>query len=411
MVGAGLLVLSLFVPLAPRRALVLAIMGALGTSVLAISPGAGAQILALGAALIFPVWALAWSGLGAHRKLSSHREVLLRRGLLSRRAAIWAATQVLARATMLSLAGGVVVAALLNSWTFETKAADFAGTKAASVLPVALLFLLLLGEFWPGTDAARGWRRVARRLRVVGRRAFPLREVVVSLAALLVVGVWLARSGNDSGVAVSVWEWKFRALLETLFVARPRTKEFLLCHPALVVGALCLFARRRRLAWPLLLLGTIGQISVLNSFAQANNPLYIPFWRTLLSLGLGAAFGALVAWPLAPPLGFARDVKRWRGWLSVRRFALVGGAGALLFVGARRLVLQRRYDALTAPRAKHELAVARRHTRNSARGRLALGEPLGRWHDARFARIRFSRQSALALWFVGLRFRRLARPE
>ena len=336
-VGAGLLVLNLFAPLSRRRALWLAILGVVGTSGLAISAGAGAQILALGAALIFPVWALAWSGLGARRQI------------LSRRAAVGAATQILARATVLSLAGGIVVAALLNSWTFQTKAADFAGTKAAGVLPVALIFLLLLGEFWPGTDAARGWCRLMRRLRIVGRRAFPLREVVVSLAAILIVGVWLARSGNDSGVGVSVWEWKFRALLETLFVARPRTKEFLLCHPALILGALCLFARRRRLAWPLLLLGAIGQISVLNSFAQANNPLYIPFWRTILSLALGAAFGALLAWSIAPHLSFARDLKRWRGWLTVRRLALVSSASALLFIGARRLVLQRRYDALTAP--------------------------------------------------------------
>lgn len=336
-VGATLLVLDLFVPLTRRRTLITAIIGVIGTSILAISAGAGAQITALVAALVFPVWALAWSGLGEPRK---HR---------TRREAVLAAAQILARAALLSLAGGIVVAALLNSWTFQTKAADFAGTKAASVLPVALIFLLLLGEFWPGSNASRSWKRAARRLRVVGRRAFSLREVVFTLAAILVVGVWLARSGNDSGVTVSTWEWKFRALLEALFVARPRTKEFLLCHPALLLGALCLFARRRQWAWPLLLLGSIGQISVLNSFAQANNPLYIPFWRTFLALGLGTAFGSILAWPSAFALGFARDQRRWRGWLTLRRFAFVMGTGALLIWGSRRLILQRRYAALTAP--------------------------------------------------------------
>ena len=336
-VGAAILVLGLFAPLSRRRIFLLATTGVLLSSGLAISSGAGAQITALGAALVFPVWALAWSGLGARRKIVTRRE------------ATFAATQILARATGLSLAGGIVVAALLNSWNYQTKAADFAGTKAASVLPVALVFLLLLGEFWPGSNLKHNWRRVLRRSRLVGKRAFPLRDVIILLTAMLVIGVWLARSGNDSGVAVSTWEWKFRALLETLFVARPRTKEFLLCHPALILGALCLLARRRRLAYPLLLLGTIGQISIVNSFAQANNPLYIPFWRTVLSLGLGAAFGALLAWQCAPNLGFSRDKTRWRGWLAARRIALVTSATALLFFGSRRLILQRRYNTLTAP--------------------------------------------------------------
>ena len=336
-VGAALLVLGLFAPLSARQRFCFALIGIVGAGALAFSPGAGAQILALCGAIIFPVWALAWSGLGARRKLKSRRE------------AVFAATRVLARATLLSLAGGIVIAALLNSWTYQTKAADFAGTKAASVLPVALVFLLLLGEFWPGANIKRGWQRVARRARVIGGRAFSWRDVILAALSIAIVGLWLARSGNDSGVAVSTWEWKFRALLETLFVARPRTKEFLLCNPALIVGALCAFARCRSSAFPLILLGTIGQVSVLNSFAQANNPLYIPLWRTLLSLGLGAAFGGFLAWPGAIILGFARDTKRWRGWLKLRRLTLATGAGALLIWGSRRLILGRRYDELTAP--------------------------------------------------------------
>ncbi len=336
-VGASLLVLGLFAPISARQLKWLGLFGVAGASALAISPGAGAQILALGGALVFPVWALAWSGLDARRKPRTRRD------------AVFAATRILARATLLSLAGGVVVAALLNSWSYQVKAADFAGTKAAGVLPVALVALLLLGEFWPGSDVKRNWKRLARRLRIIGKRAFPLRDVLIAALAIAVVSVWLARSGNDAGVAVSVGEWKFRALLETLFVARPRTKEFLLCHPALILGALCLFARRRKLAYPLLLLGAIGQISVINSFAQANNPLYIPLWRTLLSLGLGAAFGSFLAWQSAPILRFAPDQTRWRGWLRVRRLALTTSALALLIIGSRRLILQRRYNALVAP--------------------------------------------------------------
>ena len=279
-VGAALLVLGLFVPLSARVVCGGALVGMALVAVLCPFGGFGAQVLALVGSLVFPVVALAWSGVGAGLPPSG---------------AIWKAGRALVRATSISLGGGFVVAAMLDDWTYWSKVADFWGTKAASVGPVALAVLLLLGEFWPGTDPKRGWVRVRRRLRVLARRAFPLRDVALAALAFLVVALWLARSGNDSGVAVSDFEWKFRALLETLFVARPRTKEFSLCHPAFVLGALCLLRRKRHLAWPLLALGVIGQISVVNSFAQANNPLYIPVWRGALSLGLGGTFGLLAA--------------------------------------------------------------------------------------------------------------------
>jgi hypothetical protein len=349
-VGATLLVLALFVPMSPRAMRRVA-WGGLGALAL-LSPfaGFGAQILALVASLTFPVVALAWSGAG-NRSGAGNNRLNIRRASANRtrREAVFHATQVLFRATGLSLAGGLVVAATLDDWTYWTKVSDFWGTKAASIAPVVLVLVLLVGEFWPRTDPARGWVRVRRRLKVLGRRAFPLRDVALSLAAIGVVALWLARSGNDSGVGVSDFEWKFRALLETVFVARPRTKEFLLCHPALLLGALCLLGRKRHFAWPLLLLGTIGQISVVNSFAQANNPLYVPLWRTLLSLVLGGAFGALLSWAWAPRLGFARDPKRWRGWRGVRRLVVATSALAVVFSGVRWAGLRRCYAQLIVP--------------------------------------------------------------
>jgi len=335
--GASILVLSLFVPLSPRAKRRLGIGGALFVALLCPFAGWGAQVLALVASLAFAVLALAWSGANVRRTNFCVREALF-----------WA-TETLFRATGLSFAGGIVVAATLNDWTYWSKVSDFWGTKAASIVPVALVALLLLGEFWPGANVSRGWIRVRRRARVLGKRAFPLRDVLLGAFAFLVVGLWLARSGNDSGVAVSDFEWKFRALLESLFVARPRTKEFLLCHPALLLGALCAAKRQRHFAWPLLLLGTIGQINVINSFAQANNPLYVPVWRTVLALALGGVFGALLGEVCAPKLGFVRDQRAWRPHPNARPFVLAGTVFVLFFFAGRWLWLRRRYAELVAP--------------------------------------------------------------
>ncbi len=331
-VGASLLLVGLFVPLSGRAVRDGTLFGLALVAVLHPFAGFGAQVLALGASLTFPILALAWSGLG-------------------RRGGIRMAGFALLRATAISLAGGLVVAATLDDWTYWSKVADFWGTKAAAVGPVAGVLLLLLGEFWPGANPRRCWIRARRRAKALGRRAFPLRDIGLAALAGGVVALWLARSGNDSGVAVSALEWKFRALLETLFVARPRTKEFSLCHPALVMGALLLPTRRRHLAWPLLALGAIGQISVVNSFAQANNPLYIATWRSLLALLLGGALGLLLAWASAPRLGLARVQGARRPFWTPATRRLVWGAAALVLalMGGRWFTLKRRYAALVAP--------------------------------------------------------------
>jgi hypothetical protein len=115
------------------------------------------------------------------------------------------------------------------------------------------------------------------------------------VAAALVVFVLLVlvvlRSGNDPGVGVSAGELKVRALLDQLLYTRPRFKEFLVGHPALVIGLALALLRRPKIALPFLLVGALGQVSMLNTFCHLHTPLLVSLLRAVLGFTIGAVLG------------------------------------------------------------------------------------------------------------------------
>jgi hypothetical protein len=117
---------------------------------------------------------------------------------------------------------------------------------------------------------------------------------VIGLVVLVMVGIMVARSGNDSGVEVSGIELRFRALLDTLLFVRPRTKEFLLGHPAMFAGIALALGGRRGWAALLLVIGMIGEVSILNTFCHIHTPIMLSVWRVIIGAVVGAIVGILV---------------------------------------------------------------------------------------------------------------------
>jgi hypothetical protein len=87
-----------------------------------------------------------------------------------------------------------------------------------------------------------------------------------------------------------------RSLLDR-FMVRPRTKEFLIGHPALV-ATLVLAARGAGRSWllPLVLVGAIGQVSMVNSFCHLHTPLALTIARTFNGLWIGVLLGLMLTW-------------------------------------------------------------------------------------------------------------------
>lgn len=266
-----------------ERDLLLLVLLGLGTTVLFRFVGPFTlwrKLLALGAAVAFPSLDIFLS-IPPHGSSNQGRYALPPL-LLRTLGILWLSS-------LLSVVGGLVVAALLSQWRFMMAADTFMGVKVNYLLPPVVVAFLLWARERPGNP---GYRELSHQVRVA--LAEPLR---VWHAVLLVVlagafGVLLLRTGNI-GLPLSALEEKLRVTLEHLFIARPRTKEYLIGHPALMVaGALSLVGWWR---WAILFaaVASIGQVSVVNSFSHIHTPVLYTVWRTFGGLVLGSITGAL----------------------------------------------------------------------------------------------------------------------
>jgi hypothetical protein len=249
------------------------------------------KLYALGASVAFPVLAVLWAS------------EAVRAGLGSAVAGLWAASSV-------SAAGGLVVAALLTAWPFLTASEVFPGVKVATVLPLVLVGAALAARADPEASAQPGsW---SERLRGWLGRPVSAGALLAAGVVAGVLAVLLLRTGNTALPLVPLEE-RLRDALERALVARPRTKEYLLGHPALVLALAAPALGLRRWRPLLLLAGVVGQAGLVNSFSHLHTPLLYTVWRTVNALVLGSVLGVIlygvVAWALrrlAPVLAPAR---------------------------------------------------------------------------------------------------------
>ncbi|MCH7946008.1 MAG: hypothetical protein IIC73_08370, partial [Armatimonadetes bacterium] len=191
--------------------------------------------------------------------------------------------------TLISLAGGLCVGGMLVGTEYMVRADVFRGVRFAIFAPMLVVGFLLL-------------KRQGLIRDLLGK-PITWGAAAVGLAGLVAVFVLAARTGNENPAAVSGIELQVRSLLDQLLFVRPRTKEVLLGHPALVLG-LCLAAYRPHLrGWAALLLlaGVVGQTSVVNTLCHLHTPIALSLTRVLVGFVGGGIIG-LLTWLV---------VKRW----------------------------------------------------------------------------------------------------
>lgn len=194
----------------------------------------------------------------------------------------------LVRAIGLAVIAGVFVAALLSRWPFMLAFSTFLGVKAGHVVPVVLVGLWLAFA----DRAHRDWRTTLRDLRAWINQPLRLGMALAVLVGGLAAVMLLARTGNVSLPLLGA-ELQLRARLEDLLVARPRTKEFLIGYPALVLAGTAAGLGWRRVAEAFALAGTVGTAGAINSFSHLHTPFLYTVWRT----GNAAIVGATLAIP------------------------------------------------------------------------------------------------------------------
>lgn len=250
---------------------------------------------------------LVWAGLlgagmtGPARKLMAFAAVVifptlsLAINVKSGGAAIWKSVLLLLRTSLISLIGALLMVGLLADLGFMLKLDQFAGVKLAHVFPLLLLTLIF---FFRSDEEGAGWRR---QLQKFLDQPLLVKSVVVLGVLAVALLIYVSRTGNESA-AISPLELKFRSLLDTLLGVRPRTKEFLVGHPLLLL--VLYLGYRNNNYMPLLLAGAIGQISLVNTYAHIHTPLAVSLLRSFNGLVLGIIGGVvlIVLWRKAEQL-------------------------------------------------------------------------------------------------------------
>ena len=200
---------------------------------------------------------------------------------------------ILAIAVAISMAGAMMTAAPLSSTGFMLEMGIFRGVKAAQLLPLAFFCLLFVSYYGLFEKDRKNDRLDPRDIFTALGWTIPMWAVLLMAVVGLAGYYYLARTGHETGVTISDTEMIFRNDLEYLLLARPRTKEFLVAFPGIMLAVYC--AVRRLPFWTALfgLAGTIGLTSVCNTFMHIRTPLYLGFARTAYSLVLGLVVGAV----------------------------------------------------------------------------------------------------------------------
>lgn len=194
---------------------------------------------------------------------------------------------------VLSYIGAAYLSGSLADTEYLLEFQIFRGIKLTFVLPLVLVGIAFLQRFDVFDGRMDDTEGVVNQLRKILDMPVRVKSLLILFLVLIAGVVFVARSGHTSGMPVSQTELRFRAFLEQAFYARPRTKELLIGHPAFMLAAMAFWRK-----WPtmiffaLVLVATIGQGSMVETFAHMRTPVYMSFMRGIGGIVMGAGIGA-----------------------------------------------------------------------------------------------------------------------
>jgi len=184
-----------------------------------------------------------------------------------------------------SLGGGILIRGLLSATDYLLQVEKFRGVKLAFTVPLLVSGGYLLGQHYQEERGSLQWDRFLNR---------PVQVKEVIAGSLLAAGgvIYITRTGNLPLVEVSQLELAVRRGLEEIFPVRPRFKSFLVGHPLLLVG-ITRTLHRAKVSW-LAVIGLIGPINVINTFAHLHTPVLVVLLRVGEGIVLGTGLGLTI---------------------------------------------------------------------------------------------------------------------
>ncbi len=176
----------------------------------------------------------------------------------------------------IALAGGYFIGSIGFEPSYFLNVNPVRGIKLSLFLPLILAFMVAY------KDNSEFLKKHATRL-----------EIILAVFLVSVLSLYILRSSNLIPRLVSGAEINFRRFLEEKFVFRPRFKEFLWGHPLFIAGLFFLKQKRNfkiseiNLGKLAVILGLIGQISIINSFMHFHTPITGSIIRSIWGFLLG----------------------------------------------------------------------------------------------------------------------------
>jgi len=187
------------------------------------------------------------------------------------------------KALAISAVGIWIMVSILNGNAFISGFELFRGVKLLYIPPMVLVTLHII---WQNMNLDNT-KAIGRLL----KQPVAYWHVIVVLIVAAVGMYYVSRTGNMG--SAGQLELLFRQGLEELLYVRPRTKEFLIGFPLFI---LALYVMRRHRIWGSVLLipGTIGFLSIVNTFTHLHIPLDISILRTVYSVVFGFIIGLVL---------------------------------------------------------------------------------------------------------------------
>ncbi|MGL4345573.1 MAG: DUF5693 family protein [Cellulosilyticaceae bacterium] len=237
--------------------IVLAALGLVGyAGLLKLSPNFAVKMMALFGASVFPTYGVLYM---FEAETTDLKQAILR----------------FLKGSIISFGGALTIIGTLSRTSFALGIDVFAGVKLAHLLPIMFVIIIMVYK-----------RHGFNYQYVHGLLQKNITYFAVAILAVLgvVVLIYTTRTGNSG--SVSSLELQLRQLLDTVLGVRPRTKEFMIGHPIMLT--LLYFGYQDKYI-PFLVLGIIGQISLVNTYAHLHTPVVI----SLIRSGYGLVFGII----------------------------------------------------------------------------------------------------------------------
>ncbi|AZR72196.1 hypothetical protein BBF96_01560 [Anoxybacter fermentans] len=218
--------------------------------------------------------------------------------------------------TAITLVGVFFIIGILSDVRYLYQVNQFRGIKITFILPlliVGLYYLKRLYEVEKPIDYLKMIKGIFKSLNQPVRYSHLVIMGFVGIAGLIYIG----RTGNFPVLPIPGWELKLRAFLEDLLVYRPRFKEFAIGHPFMLLTLVYMLSgnvgnRKGKLLLPLLIIGSIGQLTIINTFTHIHTPVIVSTVRVFYGIVLGIFLGLILIWVFH---WLMELMIRLRGWI------------------------------------------------------------------------------------------------